>query len=527
MPITAITISNFKGISDPVRIELKPITLLFGPNSAGKSTVLQALQYAYEIFCNRNFNPDRTELGGSKVDLGGFRSFVHKHDLDEVVTLRIDMDVDGDIPFNAEDLLDDFFDESEFRSEYYNLWDVFEEIETVWVEVEISWDEKESVAYPLTYEIGINDEKIAMIDCSDPGSLPVVDYIEYGHDLLNFEREDDEDDILLAVNRFIAEEGELSFSGAIGNAALPKWGEVLPLEVQKYEDEVIPEKIAKLIIKLFFSALLVGPGEMVRDALKKLSYLGPIREVPNRSFIPQQTKDIRRFSTGLNAWDSLQFEEGLIKKVNKWMEKLGINYSVKQLSMVENDKRGLLKAIRSMVDYEVSESMEIYSVLQDYFEEGLVEGRIVLHDELNDVDVYPIDVGIGISQVLPVIVEVLNASFGAILSVEQPELHIHPKLQVELADIFISSADDVEDSIFLIETHSEHLMLRFLKRIRETTDDELDEGATSFDCEDLAVYYVHPTDRGTRFKKIRVDEDGEFLDRWPEGFFAERAKEVF
>jgi AAA15 family ATPase/GTPase len=50
MPITATTIVNFKGIKEPVRVELKPITMLFGPNSTGKSTIVQALHFAREMF---------------------------------------------------------------------------------------------------------------------------------------------------------------------------------------------------------------------------------------------------------------------------------------------------------------------------------------------------------------------------------------------------------------------------------------------------------------------------------------------
>ena len=49
MAITSITIENFKGIGDAVTIPIRPITLLFGKNSAGKSTVLQALRYLREI----------------------------------------------------------------------------------------------------------------------------------------------------------------------------------------------------------------------------------------------------------------------------------------------------------------------------------------------------------------------------------------------------------------------------------------------------------------------------------------------
>jgi predicted ATPase len=70
MSITAITIENFKGIKGPLRIEIKPITLLFGPNSAGKSTIIQALHFAREIFERDNLNPDWTIAGGDSVDLG-------------------------------------------------------------------------------------------------------------------------------------------------------------------------------------------------------------------------------------------------------------------------------------------------------------------------------------------------------------------------------------------------------------------------------------------------------------------------
>ena len=91
--ITKITIENFKGISSPVSIELKPITLLFGSNSAGKSTIFHALLYAYEVFVNRNFSPDRTTLGGDSIDLGGFETFVHQHELDRSIRLAFELNM--------------------------------------------------------------------------------------------------------------------------------------------------------------------------------------------------------------------------------------------------------------------------------------------------------------------------------------------------------------------------------------------------------------------------------------------------
>src|SRR5688572_27803971 len=91
--ITAIEIENFKGIRDRVRIELKSITLLFGPNSGGKSTILHAIQYAQEVFADHNLDVEKTKIGGGLVDLGGFRNLVHQRKPDRNVRLRFESNV--------------------------------------------------------------------------------------------------------------------------------------------------------------------------------------------------------------------------------------------------------------------------------------------------------------------------------------------------------------------------------------------------------------------------------------------------
>lgn len=85
--ITSISIENFKGIRDRVQLDFRPITLLFGANSAGKSTVLHALHYAREVFDRHNLDADQTIAGGKYIDLGGFRRLVHRGD-DHAVAVR-------------------------------------------------------------------------------------------------------------------------------------------------------------------------------------------------------------------------------------------------------------------------------------------------------------------------------------------------------------------------------------------------------------------------------------------------------
>ena len=70
-------------------------------------------------------------------------------------------------------------------------------------------------------------------------------------------------------------------------------------------------------------------------------------------------------------------------------------------------------------------------------------------------------------------------------------------------------------------------MLRLLRRIRETTEDELPPGVIGLSADDLSVIHVESGLEGVRFKALRVSNDGDFLDRWPRGFFEERAEELF
>jgi len=160
-----------------------------------------------------------------------------------------------------------------------------------------------------------------------------------------------------------------------------------------------------------------------------------------------------------------------------------------------------------------------------------VRAEIALRDFEKGILVAPGDVGVGISQMVPVLVAALRQRSG-ILAIEQPELHIHPAIQVGLGDLFIRAVRGDPDFLFttkslLIETHSEHIMLRLLRRIRERAEDELPPGVEGLSSDDLSVVYVEGDDQGVRFRPLRVSEDGEFRDQWPQGFFEERAGELF
>lgn len=97
MLLKALTLENFKEIRASVRLELAPLTLLFGPNNAGKSTVIQALMYAREVLERNNCDAGQTQRGGEIVDLGGFENLVYGRDPSRVIRMRFELDL-RDIP---------------------------------------------------------------------------------------------------------------------------------------------------------------------------------------------------------------------------------------------------------------------------------------------------------------------------------------------------------------------------------------------------------------------------------------------
>ena len=78
MTLTAFSIANFKAFAATQRVPLKPITLIYGANSAGKSSVIHALALAHHAIETGDLDIQRTQIGGESIDLGGFRQYVHR-----------------------------------------------------------------------------------------------------------------------------------------------------------------------------------------------------------------------------------------------------------------------------------------------------------------------------------------------------------------------------------------------------------------------------------------------------------------
>ena len=125
-------------------------------------------------------------------------------------------------------------------------------------------------------------------------------------------------------------------------------------------------------------------------------------------------------------------------------------------------------------------------------------------------------VGVGVSQLLPVLVLCLLSEPESVILLEQPELHLHPALQQRLADFLIAIARSGRQLI--VETHSEYMVSRLRRRIAEDPDDEL-----------LSISKVIFAERDgqtgiTTYRDVELSPYGD-IDEWPKGFFDQAAAE--
>ena len=124
------------------------------------------------------------------------------------------------------------------------------------------------------------------------------------------------------------------------------------------------------------------------------------------------------------------------------------------------------------------------------------------------------DVGFGVSQILPVLVFCYSAPENSILILEQPEAHLHPKVQSELADVLIDVVKNRNIQIIL-ESHSEHLLLRLMRRIAEYG--VYDEGISA---DQTAFHFCEINDGNSKAEQLKVDEYGN-ISNWPKDFFGD------
>ncbi len=230
------------------------------------------------------------------------------------------------------------------------------------------------------------------------------------------------------------------------------------------------------------NALLEGVGYVVRNVLNSANYLGPLRAEPQRWY---EISGERPTSVGVRGEDApevlFRAPRGKFRdEVAEWLERFGFG---------------------SRLVFHESGDAEVFALLL----ESRTGGPLV----------NLADSGFGASQILPIVVEAVNAKKGRLLIVEQPEIHLNPRLQAQLGELF-ALVPGTQGTV-IVETHSEHLLMR-IRTLLARGD---------LAAEDVAVYFTERVGARSTVRRVEISGDGQINpDEWPRDFFAESVSQA-
>ncbi|MEZ8302921.1 DUF3696 domain-containing protein [Vibrio splendidus] len=553
MNITKLSLTNFRSFQQTQTIEFAPVTLLFGPNSVGKSSVLMALFYLQHVINEGQCDPQRIEALGNKY-VGGFKNLINGKDLSKTMVIKVEYQKPknqagysfDDSTWFIEGLLQKAAQLGESVSEpLLNMSSPSEWADKVAIEFEIKWSHAEKTAFVCRQSVWLDNEFILEVKNTKPNDNAEVNRVNYLHPLFKTDDEDDTEtasredgscgefhhhvleaatstpiDVLLpdSQQRFL--HAPFHFQSRLG--ALPRLNKRLETSLES-EHDLITRRIEEI-----FSDVVVASLANLNDVLSDSVAIGPLRQIPDSTFDAEDKVIQKDWYSGKASWDTIfNADMEVVHRVNRWMA--GRDWLDLGYALVEKSEQGRIDYIndgdkfsdftRRQLDETSSEGVN-----HKYFSSREYQHDVVtLWDLSNDIEVSASDVGAGISQVFPLVVAAESNKRGLICC-EQPELHLHPKAQVSLGDL-LTQTDSKNH--YLIETHSEHLILRLLRRIRETTDQALPNGFTPVSKADLSIIYLESSDAGVVAHKTLLTDDGDLETGWPSGFFDERDEELF
>lgn len=422
---TRLLLKNFKGWEDTGPLRLAPITVFFGSNSSGKTSLLQSIlllkQTAESSDRSRVLHPGDNR---SLVDLGTVQDII--------------------------------FGRTTERTLHFS----------------ISWTPQPLISIPGALPPG---ELQFLLDVSvTPGGEPQVEsaryHMEHAHAAM-LRRADGQGYDVRSTPALRRRQGRPGLS----------WR---PMRFYGFPDEVINEfHDADWLTDLAFA---------LEKQLARVQYVGPLREYPQRSYL----------------WAGERLEHVGIRGERAVPALLSARAAHKEIPRGEGTGRRY-EAFEATIAWWLQRMGLIHSFQVQAIAKHRKEYEVRVRRSTDSVEVLITDVGFGVSQVLPVLVQAYYAAEHSTVIFEQPEIHLHPRVQADLVDVLVDAAKRCNVQ-FIVESHSEHFLRRLQRRIAE-------EEVTN---EQVALYVCDVREGHSTIEALAVDEYGN-ITNWPRDFFGD------
>lgn len=446
--INAIELKNFKAFKRSGIVDLKRINILVGPNSSGKSSFIKSLL----TLKNTIDSSDEENVLDLSREIGTFKTIVFEKDLDNKMSYYIDFE-------NKPTLSKEDIKKIGLRLIMFKITNDYSK------DIKVDYDIEEM----LTELLGKSEDYI-------------VDNIKIEFGITSFDK--------VFVDNFLIKftSGGMcrifwkdnSYQIVLNNEFLNISNIIKPYKFYFKIDEegldtIKEEKLEKVAIMEF---ILNDIENRIKNFTNKLIYIEPLR----------------------NRIDRVEYVTN-IGSVNTVGSK-GENIITALLGIDNMDKKDVRDRINYWIkDFDLGESFQLQKLDDDNY-------SVLIKNKYTGVENNILDVGVGTTQLLPIIIESVNSEEESTLIIEEPETHIHPNAQSKLADLFVDCAKK-QNKKFIVETHSIFLITQLQILVAQG---KISPG-------DVKVYYFLQDEEGSKLLDMKLTPKGQFQEEWPSGFF--------
>ncbi len=456
-----ITVNNFKAITSPFTIDLKGINIIAGQNSGGKSSLIHSLLFLKQNIENINDN-EYLKFNEPYLSLGKFSDIASNNKNDGKIDFIFEVDLNQNQSTKNKNQNQNHSKNEQNITCHIRLCNARQNYRVY----------KQYIDF---VKISLNKNEELCINRTKGNNYIVSCTPEFTKHIIS------------PLYRQKSKPLPTSFKTKINAGNLS-----LNLLILEHKGDY------------FRSYLIDKMSREIRQAFKKLYYIGPLRESPRNYYF---FEDNISSQVGIRGEFTPQHLASNSDKECTYFKVMGDG------SIAESETH---ETLFEATKYWVCEHFKLGKNLTFDNDKSGVLHRITLESNVSTHKSSINNVGFGVSQILPIIVQCMSMDKGGIIILEQPEIHLHPTAQAKLFD-FINAINKSSKSV-IVETHSDHLVTRLRRRVAESTGNLAEQIKLTF------VENDEPT-QSSIYKTLLIDELGNF-DSWPKGFFDQYDTEI-